>query len=314
MRILICVFALTLILLSCDIKENKSTTLRIIHAGSFGIVLNDIIQEFKKHFPDVVIHAEAWGSKDGARQITELGKTCDIYISSDINVIEQMLIPKWARWYIPFAGNEMVIAFNSNSRYANEIDSNNWYEILIRDNVRIGRSDPSSDPCGARTVILLKLADIFYIKNISDDILSKSIPFMRPKETELVPLLQTNSIDYAFLYLTLAIQHGFKYIKLPDSINLSQMHLAEYYSKVDYLSQGRKPYHNYKEFGKPIIYGVTIPVTAKNPKLAEQFILFMLHPDHGGKIIKKHNHKSIDYSKIRLSDQIPESLKVENWL
>lgn len=314
MRFLICFFALIIISLSCNLKEKKNKTLRIIHAGSFGIVLNDIIQEFKKKFPEVIIHAEAWGSKDGARQITELGKTCDIYISSDINVIEQMLIPKWAQWYIPFAGNEMIIAFNSISRYSNEIDSNNWYEILIRDDVRIGRSDPSSDPCGARTVIMLKLADIYYNKSISDSILSKSIPFLRPKETELVPLLQTNSIDYAFLYLTLAMQHGFKYIKLPDSINLSQMHLAEFYSKVSYLSQGRNPNHSYEEYGKPIIYGVTIPVTAENPKLAEQFILFMLHPDHGGKIIKKHNHKPIDYNKIKLSDQIPESLKVKNWL
>lgn len=301
--------ALMLLLLGCRFLEQKKKTLRIIHAGSFGLVITEIIEEFRKEYPEVQIYAEAWGSKDGARQITELRKTCDVYISSDIHVIKQLLMPQWAQWYIPFARNEMVIAYSNLSRYAQYITNENWYEILLKPDVRVARSDPDADPCGARTVIMLKLADKIYQKNISEQILRKSIPFMRPKETELIPLLQTQAVDYVFIYLTLALQHNLKFVHLSDSLNLSDERLSDFYASVHYQSAGREPSSSYIEAGSPIVYGVTIPTTAQNKESAIDFIAFMLHPEKGGKIIQQHGHKHIHMNESLLSGSMPDRLK-----
>ena len=112
--------------------------------------------------------SEAAGSLACARKITELKMECDIIAVADYKVIDQMLIPEYCKWNIPFAGNEMIIAYTNRSEFADEMNSGNWYKILARENVRIGRSDPDSDPCGYRTVLTLQLADMMYNQDISD--------------------------------------------------------------------------------------------------------------------------------------------------
>jgi molybdate/tungstate transport system substrate-binding protein len=47
---------------------------------------------------------------------------------------------------------------------------------------------------------------------------SKNKDFIRPKEVDLVALIESNAIDYMFQYKSVAIQHGLKYIELPKMI------------------------------------------------------------------------------------------------
>ena len=43
---------------------------------------------------------------------------------------------------------------------------------------------------------------------------------VRPKSVELVSLLKTGNMDYAWEYLSVAVQHDLKYVKLNDHINI----------------------------------------------------------------------------------------------
>ena len=127
----------------------------------------------------------------------------------------------------------MTIAFSEDSKYSEEINQNNWYEILLRKDVKYGRSDPNSDPCGYRTVIVSQLAEKHYNKaGFSDRILIKDMNYIRPMEIELLALLESKSIDYIFIYRSVAEQHGLKYIILPDEINLKKTEFKENYSKA----------------------------------------------------------------------------------
>jgi molybdate/tungstate transport system substrate-binding protein len=203
-------------------NSGKQKEIIIFHAGSLSVPLKDIAHEYEKQHPEIKILLESAGSLVCVRKITELKKPCDIIASSDYFVINELLIPDYASWSIRFATNEIVIAGSEKSKYIKELNSDNWADLLQRDDVIYARSDPDSDPCGYRTVFTFMLAEKYYGKpGLTEKMVSKNKDYLRPKEVDLVALLESNVIDYMFQYKSVAIQHGFKYIELPSEINLS---------------------------------------------------------------------------------------------
>jgi hypothetical protein len=89
-------------------------------------------QAFETRYPQYDVIREAAGSRACARKITDLGKQADVMASADFRVIDNLLMPKYARFNIHFATNEMVIAYTEASRFSHEINRNNWPEILMR--------------------------------------------------------------------------------------------------------------------------------------------------------------------------------------
>ena len=131
----------------------------IFNAGSLSIPLKQMAEAFNNQYPNVEVLREAAGSRICARKITELKKPCDIMASADYSVIDTLLIPEFASWDIHFATNQMAIMYRPDSKYAGEINSGNWYKILLKKGVQYGHSDPNSDPCGYRTMLVWQLAE-----------------------------------------------------------------------------------------------------------------------------------------------------------
>ena len=259
-----------------------SGDLIIFHAGSLSMPFKAIADTFMKIHPGVNVLAEASGSIDAARKITELNRPCDIMASADYSVIDNLLVPEFADDNIKFAANEMAIVFNDKSRYASQIDSTNWAEILMKEDVAFGRADPNSDPCGYRTLFTLKLAGVN-----SEKFTEKDQKFIRPKEVDLLALLDVNAVDYIFLYKSVAVQHNLRYAQLPESVNLSNPELNDIYSKVSVQVRGAKPGETMTMSGEAMVYGVTVLRNAPNKKAAEAFIEFLLSEEGGRKILRE---------------------------
>ena len=52
----------------------------------------------------------------------------------------QTLMPNgkpYADWDIESTTNQLVLAYNSKSKYADEINANNWYQIISRPDVKL---------------------------------------------------------------------------------------------------------------------------------------------------------------------------------
>jgi len=263
----------------------------IFHAGSLAMPFKAIADSFMRINPGVKVLNEASGSIDAARKITELKRECDIMASADYAIIDQILIPRYASENIHFAANEMALVYTSKSLHSGEIDSVNWIDILARDKVFTGRSDPDADPCGYRTLLTLKLAEIYYgesgrsdLQSLTNKILTKSERFIRPKEVDLLALLETGAVDYIFLYKSVAVQHNLEFITLPAAINLGDPQMAGYYSQATTEVRGAKPGEKICITGEPMVYGITIINEAPNRRAAEAFIEF-LRSDEGGKKI-----------------------------
>lgn len=262
---------------SNESKEKQVENITIFHAGSVSKPLKEAADSFQKIYPNIKIYREAAGSLECIRKITELKKNCDILISSDYYLIEKLMFPNHATWNLPFATNEIVLAFSSDNKKLKIINSDNWMDVLLSKEIRFSRSDPNADPCGYRTLLLWKLAEKYYNKKgLYNKLIAKDLNYIRPKEVDLLALIESNTIDYIFIYRSVAIQHKLNYITFPDNINLGNINYENDYQKAKIEVNGKKPGEKISIYGQSILYGLTIPEKAHNKELAEIFIRFLL--------------------------------------
>ena len=261
----------------------------IFHAGSLTVPFAKMEREFEAKYPKVDIIREPAGSRRCARKITDLKKPCDIMASADYTVIDKMLIPDYADWNIRFATNRLVLCYTDNSKYADKINAQNWYEILAKKDVSWGHSDPNADPCGYRTLMVLQLAEKYYKKPGLYQRLINSRPKenIRPKSVELVVLLQTGNMDYAWEYRSVAVQHGLKFVELPDQINLGNYQYDSFYRKAKVVLTGKKPGTTITKKGKSCTYGITLLKNAPNREAAIAVLKYILSPEKGLKILRE---------------------------
>jgi molybdate/tungstate transport system substrate-binding protein len=287
-------FIFSIILNSCSKRES----LIIFHAGSLSKPMVDLTKAFQMKYPNIQIIREASGSREAARKISELDRRADLVAVADYLVVEEMLIPEDIDWYVNFATNRMVIAFTEKSRYSSEISSENWFKILAREDVRFGRSDENLDPCGYRTLMVWKLADMYYNEKINGqsiyDVLYKQCPKnnIRPGSVKLLPLLESMSLDYAFEYVSVALQHRLRYIDLPEEIDLSNSELEPIYRNVGVAVTGKSRGESLTIYGTSIVYSIAVLKDAQNQKRAIEFIRFLLSAE-GNEIIKKNGQEPI---------------------
>ncbi|MCS7143436.1 MAG: tungstate ABC transporter substrate-binding protein WtpA [Archaeoglobaceae archaeon] len=317
-KIFLSALFLTLVASFLYLQNQSSEKIVIFHAGSLSIPIAKIGEEFKKN-RGIEIQNEASGSVEAIRKVIDLGKKAEIIAVSDYSLIQRMLIPENTDFCILFAKNEIVLAFSKNSKYANEIDTSNWFEILQRD-VKIGFSDPNLDPCGYRTLMVLKLADLYYGKDIFKELVENNsnirssnntiyVPniiqsndkiVIRSKEVDLSALVSTGALDYFFIYKSVAEQHNLSYIELPVEINLGSFEKAEYYAQIDVIVKDEKIK------AEPIIYGITVLKDAPNKKMALDFLSFLLS-EHGRRIFELNHHTTIYPPKV--IGTLPEELR-----
>lgn len=282
--------------------------LTVFHAGSLSVPFREISELFEKENPGIKVLAESAGSRHCARKMTELGRQCDVMGSADHKVVSNLLMPEYADFNIHFALNEMVVAFSGSSVMGEKINAENWYEILLDDEVSVGRSDPDSDPCGYRSLMVFQLAEKFYgVEGLYERLKGKD-KFVRAKETDLLALLEGGEIDYAMIYLSVAVQHGLKYVCLPDDVNLKNSQMAGVYRGAEVKVSGKKPGEYITRTGEAMVYSVTIPKDAANRKGAVLWLELLLS-DRGRAIMERNGQPVITPAVVDGFENLPESLK-----
>ena len=252
----------------------------VFNAGSLALPLRTALDSFaaREH---VTIEQENAGSLETARKVTELGKLPDLVAVADYEVIPLLLIPSHATWYAKFARNRMVLAYESRSRGAAEINTNNWWQVVTRPGVQVGRADPSLDPNGYRTLLVWQLAERFYRQpGLGQRLLATAPPAnVRPKEADLVALLQAGELDYIWSYESIAQGVGVPYVTLPEEIDLSTSADSAAYSVASVRVAGKTPRDSLTMRGQPIVYAFTVPTRAPHPRIAAKFAEYLASPD-----------------------------------
>jgi len=283
------VVALILLLPYSNSFGGVSGKVIIFNAGSLTIPFARMEKEFEARYPKVDVLREAGGSQKCARKITDVKKPCDIMASADFTVIDKLLIPQYADWNVRFATNRLVLCYTGKSRYANEVNDQNWYKILDRKGVVWGHSDPNLDPCGYRGLMVLQLAEKYYkIPGLYERLIAnRPKENIRPKSVELVSLLQTGHMDFAWEYRSVAVQHDLRFVELPDQINLGNYKYDNFYTQARVKVTGKKPGTFITMKGKSCTYGVALVKNAPNAKAATAFLQYMLDPQGGLKVLQE---------------------------
>jgi len=313
-RIGILLSTLFILLFTAHAFAEPQGNLVMFHAGSLSVPFQAMEKAFETKYPKVDLLREASGSQAAARKVSDLKKPCDIMASADYKVIDKLLIPDNADWNVRFASNQLVLCYTEKSKFADEVNKNNWYEILQKDGVVWGHSDPNLDPCGYRALMVIQLAEKYYKKPGLYDAVIANRPKanIRPKSVELVSLLQTGNMDYAWEYLSVAVQHGLKYVVLPDEINLGNYQYDDFYSQAVVKVTGKQPGTFMEIKGGSCTYGITLIKNAPNREAAVAFLEYMLSPEGGLKILKDMGQPPFIPCRVpneAMKEKLPEDLK-----
>lgn len=294
------------------IEPSKKRTLKVLCAASLLFPLGKVEEAFEKAHPHINVEVEGHGSIQVIRQVTELGKEADLLMVADYSLIPLMMYnsselesnQSFADWYIRFASNKIVLAYTSSSKYANEVNVTNWFSVLMKSDVIFGFPNPMIDALGYRALMVMQLAETYYGNNSifynlvtrnfdppissipSDGDYTITVPevqqpkanvILRASSIQLIPLLETGSMDYCFLYVSNAEQYGLQYMELPDEFNLGNPQFEMSYDHVTV----RFELQRFQTIGldrqsKTIYYGFTIPNNAVQKDLAGEFAEFLL--------------------------------------
>ncbi|MBP8863850.1 MAG: tungstate ABC transporter substrate-binding protein WtpA [Anaerolineae bacterium] len=298
-------------------RQRARTQVRVLLAGSLVVPFDELEHAFEAQHPDVDVLMEGHGSIQCVRHVSELGELADVVAVADYSLIPLLMyttkVPEtgrpYAEWTMQFATNQLGLAYTSQSAYADEITADNWYEILSRPDVLFGLADPRFDACGYRSMMAAQLATHFYNEpdlfyNLFGDRFTKPVRVqetdaldiilvpevlepekgsgleLRGASVQLLGLLESGDLDYAFEYQSVSRQRNLRFLSLPPEINLSDPAYAEAYRRVRVKLDFRRFATVNPEFeGETILYGLTIPSNAPHPDLAAELIRFLIGPE-----------------------------------
>jgi len=306
----------------------------------------DLEKAFEVVYPQIDVELEAHGSIQVIRHVTDMHDEIDVIVPADYRLIPMLMYDTidgdsglpYADWSIRFATNRMALCYAEHSQGSQEINEQNWAEVITRPGTRIGLSDPRFDACGYRQLMLLQLGEWHYgQRTLFEDVFMgrfaqpittmsengatvihvpelleprrNSTIVMRGSSIQLIPLLESGDVDYIFEYESVARQHGLTTLTLPDEINLGSDALAEHYAQVKVKLDFRRFASVDPIFvAEPIAYGLTIPSNAPHPEEAALFVAFVLGPE-GRQIMAEHHQETFaTYSADNLG-QVPQAVR-----
>jgi molybdate/tungstate transport system substrate-binding protein len=181
------------------------------------------------------------------------------------------LEPKFTSWYIPYAGTQMVVAYNPKSKYASQFKAfadgtkplSGLFTLLETPGLKLGRTDPNIDPQGRDFIYMLELAQSYY--HLPSDTVSKILgtsdfgtasSSQVYSESSLDSVLASGQLDASSAFITQAIELHLPYIKLPAAISLASSADATQYAQatVTVTSNGAKA----TKSGSPQVIDITI--------------------------------------------------------
>ncbi len=287
----------------------SATTLSVLAAGTLGKTFREAAKGFEKLHPGVTVEPQFGGSVKMVKMVTQLHTPADVVAVADYSVIPKYMYAKGdqkatADWSIGFLRNAITFVYTPKSKDAGKINASNWYQILSQPGVQIGRSNPNTDPSGYQTLQMLDLASGYYHDpQLERNVLANApTTNMRDTETDLIAALQLGQIDYLAIYQSDALQHHLESLHLPAQINLSDPKYAADYAKSSAeTANGTLP-------GRPIVYALTIPAGAPHPKLAAEFIAYLLGPQ-GQKLIAQNGFTPVHPAYAQFAAKMPASLR-----
>ena len=173
----------------------------VLYAGSLvDLMTNDIGPGFHSSTG----YTFTGTSGDSGSLATEIkGKTVvgDVYISANPSKntgLEGAANGNLVSWYALFATSPLVLGYNPNSKFAQDLKTEPWYKVLAMPGILVGRTDPATDPKGVLAVTALNDAATTFSEPALKTVATESSDVFA--ENTLVGRLQAGQLDVGFFY------------------------------------------------------------------------------------------------------------------
>jgi molybdate/tungstate transport system substrate-binding protein len=186
---------------SPNASPTGSGPVNVLYAGSLVDLMQKQVGPAFQTATGYSVSGIAAGSKDLAAEIKGRVHQGDVFISASPKVnatLEGASNGGWVSWYGTFATSALVLGYNPKSRFASDIKTMPWYKAITEPGIRVGFTDPATDPKG-----------VLAVQAMTDFATSKNLPALKtlsadksaifPEET-LVGRLQSGQLDVGFFY------------------------------------------------------------------------------------------------------------------
>ncbi|MGH9103665.1 MAG: extracellular solute-binding protein [Acidimicrobiales bacterium] len=143
----------------------------------------------------------AGGSDALANEIKGKVRRADVFVSASPKpdlALEGQANGGWVTWYATFATSPLLVAYDPHGRFASQLESKPWWQVVTEPGFRLGRTDPKLDPKGALIVKALDQAAVAH-HDPALARLAQASSGVFPEE-ELVGRLEAGQLDAGFFY------------------------------------------------------------------------------------------------------------------
>ena len=188
-----------------------SGKVQILYAGSLANLMEHDIGPAFAQATGAQYEGTAAGSTALVSDIKGKVKQGDVFISASSDANTGLMGASngdWEDWYATFATAPLVIGYNPNSKFAADIKSKPWQQVITESGFRMGSTDPKLDPKGKLAAQALTQADI-----------PATAVQVFPEE-QLVGRLQAGQLDAGFFYTSEAAEVNIPTIQLGSDYKL----------------------------------------------------------------------------------------------
>ena len=218
---LVRVVAVCLVVLGATACQRRPAAqpVALFHAAGFAPVIESVRDDLEKQL-HVELRLEGSGSQTACRKIAEFGRSCDVLVLADNQLVRELLGARCS-WRIDFAADALVLGVGARAPHVAEAERD-WTGVILRDDVRLARVNENLGPIGYRTLLALKLQERLGPASLSQRFTDRCRLVVDDVE-RLVPLLRAGEVDYAFVYRSTGVAHGIRFIELDSRVNLGSL-------------------------------------------------------------------------------------------
>jgi molybdate/tungstate transport system substrate-binding protein len=265
-------------------SSSPSSTGSVKHSGNVDVLSAGSLDTLMTKTVGPAFHAAtgytlvdtSGGSGTLASDIKNKVYIADVFVSASPTVdttLQGASNGDWISWYADFAASPEVLGYYPQSRFAHDLQTMPWYDVITMPGFRLGRTNPSQDPGG-----------VLAAEALTDTAKARNLPALSTLATESSDEyaedpeeadIQTGALDASFMYEADANSQGSPFVKL-TGVNLAGD------------------------------YTVTVVKGAPHVAAAEAFIEFLLGPT-GQKEMKADNFEIVSPAKVHGSG-VPSGL------
>jgi molybdate/tungstate transport system substrate-binding protein len=168
-----------------------SGKVQVLYAGSLANLMEHDLGPSFDSATGGDFEGTAAGSTQLVQEIKGKVKQADVFVSASTDANKGLMGSAnggWETWYATFATAPLVIGYNPNSKFANDIRTKPWQQVITESGFRMGSTDPKLDPKGKLAAHALTQAGLS----------AKDVQVF--PEEQLVGRLQSGQLDAGFFY------------------------------------------------------------------------------------------------------------------